>query len=351
MNLRTLVVLLVCIPSSAALAYWLGARLGGSAEQPPYVVLGGLAVEQAALDIGEVWEQTDFLHDLSIANRTASQVEIRDFQASCACVAIEPRSVTIDPGKAVGLRLKLDLARRNLDEIGQAERTLSVELRPIRNDIAQPRQGWLLRGVIKSRVTLDALAVYFGEEAIHGQSPYWRKVVATVHQPDVRLEANADGDPVLLQVKRRADPPNQYELMIAPSPELKPGPFEGKVQVGVVTGGGQSLYGATLPFSGTMQPEVRALPARLFLGARRVGGLAEATVTLQVPKGQRWLVDHVEAQSPDVEIQAIPEAPGSSGPAFRIRQRVTKEGKQSSVVRFFVRQPGRELAPLTTEVI
>jgi hypothetical protein len=49
--------------------------------------------------------------------------------------------------------------------------------------------GWKLTGTVKSRVTLDSLAIYFGESPVEGQTPAPRTVIATTHLPAEGLTA------------------------------------------------------------------------------------------------------------------------------------------------------------------
>jgi hypothetical protein len=160
----------------------------------------------------------------------------------------------------------------------------------------------------------------------------------------------ADPNFVNLQVKPVAGPAEQVEVAIAPAPTLPPGPFEATIAFDIVESSGKRLPGVALPVTGPMQPEVRALPARLFLGARRVGEIAQATIVLQVPADQDWSVDHIDSESSDVQVaeQAVPSVP--KGRAFQLRQTITKEGHQSSTVRFHVRKAGMDPVPLEMEV-
>lgn len=263
---------------------------------------------------------------------------------------MEPGALTILPGEAATVRLKLDLAHRKWDEIGQAYRNLTVTVEPVLRRSPSKSPTWRLHGTVRSRVTLDTLALQFGEEPVRGQAPFTRKVTATVHVPAAQLRPQASPPLVTIEVSRHEGSPDQFDLAMAPVATLQPGPFQSRVQVDLLTADGECLPGPTLPVSGTVQPEVRALPARLFLGARAVGGTADATVTLQVPPGEEWAADHIEVQSPDVQVDRT-DAPGiPAGRAFRVRQRIAKEGHQSSTVRFFLRKAGGEPVPLSMEV-
>src|SRR5260370_952595 len=80
--------------------------------------------------------------------------------------AVEPRKLTIPSGETATVRLKLDLTHRTQREIGQKERPFLVEATPVFKSGRGQGAGWKLTGVLKSRVTLDSLAIYFGESPV-----------------------------------------------------------------------------------------------------------------------------------------------------------------------------------------
>jgi hypothetical protein len=297
-------------------------------------------VDAAALDLGEVWERPDFVHPITIRNRRSTTAEIQGFVASCGCLSVESRTLAIPPGETAAARLKLDLSHRALHELGQAVRPLNLEVRPVCKGRPSKEAGWVLHGVIKSALTLDTLAIHFGDAAVSGAAPFSRNVRAAVHVSGGSLRATANPDLVSVAVRQRPEATDVFELTIAPRKGLPVGAFACQLKLEVVSAAGEVIPGATLAIGGTIQPAVRALPARLLLGSRRVGSTAEATVTLQVPEGENWVIDHLEVESADVAVDAA-TAPGiPAGRTFRVRQRIGLEGPQSSVIRFVVRKGG-----------
>jgi hypothetical protein len=101
---------------------------------------------------------------------------------------------------------------------------------------------------------------------------------------------------------------------------------------------------------GTVQPEVRPLPARLLLGPKEVGQTAEAIVVLQGLPGVELTVDHVEADSEDVQVQMTTVNGIPEGRAFLVTQRISKKGDQCSIVRFSIRKKDAPIANVPMEV-
>jgi hypothetical protein len=117
---------------SCGAAYWLGTTLGKAPEHhPAFDIINGLAIEQAALDFGEAWAQSDFTHSLIIHNRRRIPAHVSDFQVSCGCGTVEPKTLTIPSGGTAEVRAKLDLTPRTAREVGLAVRPFQVEIRPV----------------------------------------------------------------------------------------------------------------------------------------------------------------------------------------------------------------------------
>jgi hypothetical protein len=69
---------------------------------------------------------------------------------------------------------------------------------------------------------------------------------------------------------------------------------------------------------------------------------------LQQSVGEVWTVDHIECDSSDVDVEEIASSEGLNARCYKVRQRVVREGHQSSVVRFSMR--GRDGRPLVVSM-
>ncbi len=319
--------------------------------KPLYEECEGLAVEFSALDLGQVWEAKDVACELPLQNVTNEDIRIVDFATSCGCVEVVPRAVTVPGRTTVHVALKLDLTHRTQGDVGKPERSFAVEVTPIlRNRLRSPKPGWVVRGTVKSRITLDTSRLHFGQMPVHGQPQQARTVLATTHVPLERLDVAVDSRVASVRVTPRPGVSNQFELAIVPQASLPPGRLEAPITIDLITPEGKILRGVTLPVSGEMQPEVRPLPSRVLLGPRPVGETAEAFVVLQAPPGTDTEVAQIETDSADTHVEAVTVDGSSAGRTFRVKQRVSAAGEQTCVVRFRVKKPGQPLLTLTTEV-
>jgi hypothetical protein len=331
-----LVIAFICISFGAA--YWVGtAARSRNQSQESEVVIAGLEVARADLEAGEIWEQKDFVWRLPIRNRTEHSIEVRDIQTSCGCFAIEPRSLSIPPGETAALKLTIDLTNRTPAEYGVDRRPFALSIRPITvGDIPSRGVVWKLTGTVRSRVTLDVQNVHFGEQPVRGQAAVTRCVQAKTHVPCQRLEVTVEPAIAKATVKAREEK-GILEILISPNPDLPAGPFQATARIDVVAPTGERFSGTALPIAGTMQREVRLLPARVLLDPTPVGETAEAVVTVQAPAEAKVVVDHFETDSLGLRVEAvaIPGVPAHR--AFRIRQRVDSEGDGTSAISFVLR--------------
>ena len=335
------------------LGHWLGSEPAGPASPPAPAEYeyDGLVVAAADLDLGEVWDAAEIVRDIPIRNRSGSEKKAPQLGSSCHCTTVECAETTIPPGGAATFRVRIDPTRVNPDEAHLTPRPFAVRITPVADSCPPSRSGWVVRATLKSRVTLGALNVHFGERIVQGQTPSTRTVAAVAHVPHQRLEVKVE-PPETATATLTPDPehPDRAALRITPASDLRTGPFRAAVLVNVVDPSGEVLPGARLPIAGDVQPEARLLPARVLLGAHPVGTTAEAVVVLQAPPDAAWAVDHIETDSPDVVVEPAAAEGVPAGRTFRVKQRAAKEGDQTDAVRFTLRKAGGPPRVLAMEV-
>ncbi|MBX9582137.1 MAG: hypothetical protein K2X87_17670 [Gemmataceae bacterium] len=58
-----------------------------------------MAIDPAALALGEVWETPRHVARIPVRNVSAQARTVREFQRSCSCVGVEPATLTLRPGR------------------------------------------------------------------------------------------------------------------------------------------------------------------------------------------------------------------------------------------------------------
>src|SRR5207302_10368849 len=104
-------------------------------------------VPEDKLNVGEVWETKDFHWTLPVENKSRDTIEIVAFHSSCNCLSIEPSHVSIGPGQAIDVQLKIDLMRASRAGDGNPVHEFEVQLAPQIAGQALATSGWTLRGL------------------------------------------------------------------------------------------------------------------------------------------------------------------------------------------------------------
>ena len=331
---RTDCSLLSQLPQSRPPIYWalvpLPRHRGGGIDE-----IDGLAVAVRDLDMGEVWEDNAIPWELPITNRSDREIHILEFNA-CSCLTFEPRSVRIAPGDTARVRLALDLTYRTPTEIGEDRRSFRLPIYPMCRRNVLPQAGWVLRGIARYRVVLNATMIQFGEIRGGDDESLLRKVSATARLPVRLLSAKVDPPYVTAQVSKSPDANDRFELSIRPNSTLAPGPFQCEVSVEAITPGGDLLAGARLPVEGIVVSPVQAVPAQVLFGSHPVGCSIESTIRFQSRTDSAWKVEQWETDSPGLRV-IPPFADELKQTSFRLVQRIVEAGDHKSVVRFAVR--------------
>jgi hypothetical protein len=136
--------------------------------------------------------------------------------------------------------------------------------------------------------------------------------------------------------------------VVRPNPNLPVGPFRFDVATHVRTPDGRRHPGAAIAVHGDMQSPTRILPDTVLLGEHPVGRTAEATVTVRLPAGGGWSVEHVETDSPDTAVKVVGSGVGPL--RYRIVQTISRPRDQTCPVRFVVRRPDGTTESVTVNV-
>jgi Protein of unknown function (DUF1573) len=264
-------ILIGVVAALAAGGYYLGRVLNGrvvpvSPPGPaPDEFIGSLTVDSSSLDLGEVWEEPAYVRTLSLHNQGPREVNITDVLTSCGgCVSVSPRSFTVPPGGTAQLAVTLDLTRTGQSDLGHDVRPFAAEVYPTTPGVRAPgeRASWTLAGRVRSRVTLDTLALDFGERPVSGEPAEPRVVTATVHVPAQGLKVTMADPGVAATVRPLDAGGGRYAIALTPDTKaLTPGRFKTTATLSVVTPSGETLFGAPLPVEGVVRPEVSLLPS------------------------------------------------------------------------------------------
>jgi hypothetical protein len=296
-----------------------------------------LFIEPAELNLGEVWEEPDFTTTVWLRNTSDHDVSISKFATGCDCLGIEPVSPVVPANGSIPLRVKIDLTRRLPYAWGVERRPFTLTVHPIVTQAGVAPSGWEFTAVVRSRVTLSDLRLEFADKCTHAGPVITRKVEATAHLLVASLETMVQPRIADVQIKPILGPPGKYDIIVMPDPKLPVGPFSFEILIIAVMPDGVRNRCATIQVTGEMQPATRVVPSIVILGEHPVGSEAAAEVSVRLPERSGWVVDHVEVESPQLNVFQIGTFKDETL-RYRLVQRITKRGDQESKVRFIIRQ-------------
>lgn len=341
------------IASSASLmAYHLGSlaaiELRQHEQRKPLPTVNGLYIEPQALDIGEVWETPQHTFRLTIQNAGGVPRTITRFQTTCGCLKLDPPSRTIGPGDKAEFTGKLNLMHRLPYQWGVAQWAVSVRLDPVFEGDFAPTPGWEVKGIVRSRVSINTPNLAFEDRCSHQGPRIWQKVRAKAHVPLKSLQASVVPESAVVRVEASAATPGDYFIFVSPNPSLPLGRFRFEVQLQAVTLDDVSYPCPTIEVVGEMQPSTRVIPRMVLLGEHIVPSEAEADVTLQLP-AKDWKIDHVETDTEDMLVtQSKSEL--EEEVRLHITQRIEQVGDRVSTLRIVMRKPDKQVEIVLVEV-
>ncbi|MBI1900438.1 MAG: hypothetical protein HYS13_04890, partial [Planctomycetia bacterium] len=239
------------------------------------------------LDFGEVWQEKRFEWILPIENRANREITIAELISNCGCAVIElePRPLTIPAGGKANLRAILDLTPPDGPKVG-ASRRIEFEFGvKLRNE---GPQTFSLRGVVRTPVALDPMKVDFGETLVVGTEHSSRRVVVHELWPLGSVACEADSNCGIAELS--ASEGGKRILTFQPRPDLGAGEHPSVVRLICRTPEGDALPPVEIPVKLTILPELRAMPAKLYLGHCSPGGELEGEVVLQSARARAFSV-------------------------------------------------------------
>jgi hypothetical protein len=312
-------------------AYWI--RSASSGAKVPDLAK---SLTVSGLDFGEAWEQSDFVHAITIHNASDGQVNIARFVTSCGCTAIEPGVVAVPARGEVVVPIRLNL----IGKVGPADlghRVFGAIITPLL--IESPLQfDWQIKGVVKRALLADRDAVSFGTPMIAGE-PF---PTATVHVSLLHSAglAEATVEPATLG-SLAASPSNAdgcaFSVEFTPNKDLPLGLFKGEIRLVGKDHDGNPLPPLIIPVSGNIRQSVFAEPANLYFGARQLGSILNGSLSIHAARDESFEVLEVNPSNPCLAVRLVPNAPAKQ-PTYQVSCRIERVGHFTSEIRFLVRQ-------------
>ena len=304
----------------------------------------GLAVEEASLDLGTIWEREELLHTLLVRNNSVRMIEIAAFRAACRCISVQPCPVRIAPGEAKQFEVRLDLTPMGAAKNHEPSYPFATQVIPIICNMFPGTVSWTLRGKVRRALELSARSIDFDESLVSGFGFPSKTVEVRCLVSGAQLSGQCDERMATIHISSVEKGSQKYEVRVLPSASLPVGKHTFFVHLRLVRSSDTTpsvdlnqipvipLYVRARVFS-----QVRVTPEHIYLGGARVGELLHQTITVtsvDVP----FVVSKVES-SPEnsLTVERLNDPrDGRTRETYRMALHVMDVGSQRGEIRFFI---------------
>lgn len=301
----------------------------------PRFSIGGLAASEDTLEVGDVWEQSDFSWVVRVTNETSRTIMLRDVLTSCNCSSVEPRSMAIPARAQVELRVKIDLAKAANPSSEPHSRPFAVNLIPVIDEGRAPVAGWTIIGQVRRPFQFEPLFVDFGE--LGNDKPFREATVHVVSSPElVDIQADcADHNWKCLLMPPPSVASGPCQLTLRPLHSLQPGTHEVTVRLRA-RDKSHRLVSGFVRAKCKILDDVWMEPPDVRLGARELGEEIKETITLQSRSAKPFKAVAL-SQAPDsvhIEPRCVAD---DATKIYSLTLKATRLGQQTFSIKFLVR--------------
>ncbi len=313
----------------------------------------GIFIDPHQLEIGEVWEDRDFVAHISLHNQTDKEIEIGAFAPSCTCTKIEPSELTIPPRGMKKIAVHIDLTERQPKMVFHEKHPFEVQFTPLLGLKQKfPGSGWEIRGTVKHRIGLEFARLSFEEDCYQGVN-ITRKVRVKVNQPIKEIKSTAVPESLATVRMEKIPESNDQFIYITPNPELPIGSWKGKIQFQVVDKQDRKFSAATLHIHGETKVPILVAPYQGVVGTQKINTHVKEILSLKL-FNKSWKIVSLELGQNKGSIREVSDKPEESRPSeqsvqgsaierrFEIDLPILFPGYQTIPVKIIVENPKGE---------
>jgi hypothetical protein len=257
-------------------AYWVATA--------PQRAAPNLIVGDRHLDVGDVWETTDFIRTIPIYNRSREDVNIRRFEGACDCIrSVEPNSLTVPSKRTAAVQLELDLTRRPRSGQERSDE-LRLAIAAVVGEDDLRRVVWVLRGRARPFYKIVPGAIHLGN-LTRGQPFRSQVALVTTDRAADSLELEYDRSLLSVTARPQDELGNSFDLTVAVQPNAPAGAFNSAIRIQALRPAGDPLPTTDLAVRGLIKEDAQAIPSSILCGALPIGKTIEETVVLQSLSG------------------------------------------------------------------
>lgn len=262
---------------------------------------GGLSVEEAHLNRGQIWSENSSEFSIPIKNAGTQSIRIDRFSVPCSeCVSIFPQSLELRPGESKHIVLKTRVSSLHIGKIEQPIRPFDIDLSPIVAGSRGSNPVWRVHGLAKCRVTLSSTHLHFGDTSAMTDYDIERIVRARVHVGTKRVSAEIRPAQIATaEIIREADQ-SDFKIIVRLNRSLQMGTFQAKLLLTIIDEFGERKFGCEIPIEGRVVEPIQPCPHYVSFGLVPIGARVSEVVCFPGASELGVRVVHCESTFNDV---------------------------------------------------
>lgn len=260
---------------------------GESLRMPCNSEAGSLVCD--GLELGDIWERESLSAVLQVRNAGKVECELVDLRASCACVSVEPKRLSIPPGAEREIRLELDVTPKGHEDRTRDERSISLPIwgNELSADGSSRERYWVVQGRVK-RVFRGSPAAAFDRRSERSQPlpPVVVPLVTSLDLESIRVVESAHFSASVQPMMEHG----KWNLSVVPSKELKTGVYEDRIVLEPKLRGGPNVPSFTIPVALRLVDDIEAIPEVIQTGNRLAGTVSITRVELRSLTGSPFVL-------------------------------------------------------------
>ncbi|MGD9856504.1 MAG: hypothetical protein AB7U20_16275 [Planctomycetaceae bacterium] len=278
------------------------------------------------LEFGEQWARPDFTWNLQLHNNAADTLTVKVLGTSCHCTVNEVSTLTLPPQGDGSLPLKIDLTRAIVDTDSTAREFSVAVWASVVSDRDPPhRATWNVRGTVRPLFQLSPSVVRFDDlPRIDCAKPEAdvRSVEIRSFAPLTSIHAVSANGRFECQIAPAEDgDPYRFVLAVRPVGDLlrHAGHFREIIALRPERGDGLPLSDYTLPVTGRVVDDLKAVPESLHFGPRPVGETVTDYLSISSRDGRPIKILDISQDNQNMSADLIASEPTADTPQRNLK--------------------------------
>ena len=285
-------------------------------------------IEPSALQLGEIWGQSEVTCKLPITNNSPETITIDDWKTSCGCGTVSPSMLRIEPWQTgnVNLAIKLSAADANTREATEFRVALFPTIRV--NELS--RKVFEVSGKLRAPCIVVPSMVQFPHGSLVKGRPFpTRHVTVEMLAPASTLTADWESSFAEVAVTKASD--ETYTVAIKPNENLAVGAHRFRVILYVRHSHEVAEQTLLIEVDAKVADTIRFEPDGLVFGVVTVSDYVEDIVNIKSADDETFEVISVDVSSRQLRVDRVDEN------AYKIALTPSQPGQFNERVLFKVR--------------